>query len=279
MNEPYYPNNESLIFDGMTLYTEDILTGLDEVRSGWNNPHPQNLRFIIDQFNGPTYRSYRYPYDYKFVFSDVYNDSSNELTAIFGNGAPPINPNLNFKVYRAVDEVWERTQFGFSESRAFRKDTLSFGDFAIFSDPTGAEFSWRLNILGGDSTENVPIGGDTLYLYTQKGLSVFDTIRVHGLTVDVNEVPNTPASYYLSQNYPNPFNPSTKINYSIAAAGIVTIKIYNILGREISTLVNEEKSAGKYEVNFNASALASGVYFYQIKAGGFVSSKKMILLK
>ena len=85
--------------------------------------------------------------------------------------------------------------------------------------------------------------------------------------------------YSLSQNYPNPFNPSTKINYSIAAAGIVTIKIYNILGREISTLVNEEKTQGRYEVNFNASALASGVYFYQIKTGSFVSSKKMILIK
>lgn len=90
---------------------------------------------------------------------------------------------------------------------------------------------------------------------------------------------SSPDNYSLSQNYPNPFNPSTKINYSIAAAGIVTIKIYDILGREISTLVNEEKSAGKYEVNFNASPLASGVYFYQIKAGGFVSSKKMILIK
>jgi len=98
-----------------------------------------------------------------------------------------------------------------------------------------------------------------------------------------HEVKNTStesvSEYYLSQNYPNPFNPSTKITYSVANAGIVTLKIYDILGREVSTLVNEEKPAGKYEVNFNASSLASGVYFYQIKAGDFTASKKLILLK
>ena len=278
-DEPIYPNSESLIFDGMTLYTEDILTKLDPILSGWNNSHPKNLPFLVDQFIGQTYRAYRYPFDYKLTFSDTYTDSSNKLTAIFGNGAPAINPNLNFKIYRSIDGFWERIQFGFSELKPFRKDTLSFGDIAIFSDPTGSEFSWRLNILGFDSTSNVPAGGDTLYLYMEKGLSIYDTIRVHGLTVDIDETPYAPTSYSLSQNYPNPFNPSTKISYNIAMVGIVSLKIYDILGREVSTLVNEEKPAGKYEVNFNASNLASGVYFYQIKAGDFVQSKKMILLK
>lgn len=85
--------------------------------------------------------------------------------------------------------------------------------------------------------------------------------------------------YNLAQNFPNPFNPSTKIRYQIPIAGIVTLKIYDILGREVATLVNEEKNASKYEVNFNASALSSGVYIYKIQAESFFSSKKMLLIK
>jgi len=88
-----------------------------------------------------------------------------------------------------------------------------------------------------------------------------------------------PTTYDLAQNFPNPFNPSTTIIYQIPQDGIVTLKIYDILGAEVATLVNEEKFAGKYEVNFNASNFASGVYIYKIQAGDFVSSKKMILLK
>ncbi len=88
-----------------------------------------------------------------------------------------------------------------------------------------------------------------------------------------------PKEYSLNQNYPNPFNPNTTIRYQIPKNGIVTLKIYDVLGAEIATLVNEQKDAGKYEVNFNASRLASGVYIYKLQAGDFVSSKKMILLK
>ncbi len=88
-----------------------------------------------------------------------------------------------------------------------------------------------------------------------------------------------PIAYELSNNFPNPFNPSTTIRYQIPQDGIVTLKIYDILGSEVATLVNEEKVAGKYEVNFNASSLASGVYIYKIKSGNFSASKKLVLLK
>ncbi len=86
-------------------------------------------------------------------------------------------------------------------------------------------------------------------------------------------------TYSLDQNYPNPFNPATQIKYSIEEAGIVTLKVYNILGEEVVTLVNMEQPAGKYIATFNASRLASGIYIYQIQAGSFISSKKMMLLK
>jgi hypothetical protein len=88
-----------------------------------------------------------------------------------------------------------------------------------------------------------------------------------------------PSAFNLSQNYPNPFNPTTTINYSVPISSFVTIKVYDVLGREIETLVNEEKTAGNYSVLFNAGKLSSGVYFYQLKAGDYTSVKKMILLK
>jgi hypothetical protein len=90
---------------------------------------------------------------------------------------------------------------------------------------------------------------------------------------------NTIEGFYLYEAYPNPFNPSTTIHYQIPQAGIVILKIYDILGNEVATLVNEEKSAGKYNVNFNASSLSSGVYIYKIQTSSFINSKKMILLK
>ncbi len=93
--------------------------------------------------------------------------------------------------------------------------------------------------------------------------------------------------FVLEQNYPNPFNPSTKIIYSIPsviASGakqsqLVTLKVYDVLGNEIATLVNEEKPAGSYEVEFDASSLSSGTYLYKLTAGEFISTRKMILLK
>ncbi|HQF43994.1 MAG TPA: T9SS type A sorting domain-containing protein [Ignavibacteriaceae bacterium] len=85
--------------------------------------------------------------------------------------------------------------------------------------------------------------------------------------------------YSLEQNYPNPFNPSTKISYSIKEEGLVTLKVYDVLGTEIAVLVNENKPAGVYEVNFNASGLPSGMYIYKLQSGSFTDVKKMLLTK
>ncbi|MDR3611830.1 MAG: T9SS type A sorting domain-containing protein [Ignavibacteriaceae bacterium] len=88
-----------------------------------------------------------------------------------------------------------------------------------------------------------------------------------------------PKSYNLSQNYPNPFNPSTIISYSLPKPAVVTLKVYDILGREVATLVNENKIEGTYNITFDASRFASGVYIYQLRANNFVSSKKMVVVK
>lgn len=88
-----------------------------------------------------------------------------------------------------------------------------------------------------------------------------------------------PFAYNLDQNYPNPFNPATQINYSIANAGLVTLRVYDVLGRQVAELINRYQDAGSYNVNFNASKLTSGIYFYKIESGSFVQVKKMMLVK
>ena len=115
----------------------------------------------------------------------------------------------------------------------------------------------------------------------------FDGTFTYSNEIEV-EVDFTPKEFVLYQNYPNPFNPTTKIKYTIPQSVIaretkqshlVSLKVYDILGNEVATLVNEEKPAGSYEVEFSAIDLPSGIYFYQMKAGSFVKTKKMVLIK
>ena len=97
-----------------------------------------------------------------------------------------------------------------------------------------------------------------------------------GISGNSNQIPS---NYALFQNYPNPFNPATTIRYDVPSAGLVKLVIYDILGREISSPVNEIKTPGSYIISFDASNLPSGVYFYKITAGNFATTKKMLLVK
>jgi hypothetical protein len=117
---------------------------------------------------------------------------------------------------------------------------------------------------------------DNLFLGT--GLNGLWYRSISGLT-EVKKETETPTIFSLSQNYPNPFNPTTKIKYTVPEMCLVRLKVYDILGKEIVTLVNEEKPTGSYEVEFNGSHLASGVYFYHIQAGSFSNTRKFILMK
>ncbi|MDE3057003.1 MAG: T9SS type A sorting domain-containing protein [Bacteroidota bacterium] len=88
-----------------------------------------------------------------------------------------------------------------------------------------------------------------------------------------------PNEYRLYDAYPNPFNPTTNIRFSVPVSGSVSLKVYNIIGQEVTTLVNERKSAGTYEVQFDGNNLSSGVYFYRLTAGNYVETKKLVLMK
>ena len=118
-----------------------------------------------------------------------------------------------------------------------------------------------------------------IYDYSLKGAVINGLIYGDTTVTGIENENVLPTEFILSQNYPNPFNPSTTINYEIPKSSLVTLKVYDVLGREVATLVNEEKQAGRYNVTFNASKYSSGVYFYRITAGDFSQIKKMVLLK
>jgi hypothetical protein len=112
-----------------------------------------------------------------------------------------------------------------------------------------------------------------------RGYALREVELYGGIITDVDDDNLVIHDYKLEQNYPNPFNPTTNFEYRIADFGLVVLKVFDVLGNEIATLVNEEKSAGTYQVNFSAKELSSGIYFYQLTAGNFIETKKMILLK
>ena len=105
-----------------------------------------------------------------------------------------------------------------------------------------------------------------------------DTL-LRGTVVSVAEHEAVPKEYALWWNYPNPFNPSTTIKYELPKASVVRLSVYDMLGREVSVLLNERREAGVYEVKFDGSNLASGVYFYRLQAGDFTQTKRLLLLK
>ncbi len=109
-----------------------------------------------------------------------------------------------------------------------------------------------------------------------------DSISVENQLASVgpgNQEPALPQEFFLWQNYPNPFNPRTGIRYQVAEVSNVKLIVYDLLGRELMVLVNERKLPGQYEVTFDGSGLASGVYYYRLTAGSFTAVRKMILLK
>jgi len=154
--------------------------------------------------------------------------------------------------------------------------------------PQNIKVSWSVFNSGFNFSKNANVGIMSEAGQNFTGISKNSNIKVtsgffanySSIITGVNDNKEAiPKKFELSQNYPNPFNPTTRIEYSISSKQFVTLKVYDILGREVTTLVNEEKSAGSYEVTFNAGNLASGVYIYTIKAGAFYQTKKLILLK
>jgi hypothetical protein len=162
--------------------------------------------------------------------------------------------------------------------------------FYVFAAPTLPTTDPKNPVLGpvGDATTNDNIGGVGAIALRQ-GAGNQPTLRVDGIrvmttwsiatSVEEKSTDHVPTSFALSQNYPNPFNPSTNVTYQLAKEGFVSVKVYDVLGQEAATLVNEYKSPGSYQVTWNAAGLNSGIYFCRMETGSFTETKKMILVK
>ncbi len=157
----------------------------------------------------------------------------------------------------------------------------SYASSLIYLNMGYETFFWTTKTL-----EN--IHASTMWLSTETAFSIIlaepkingNCVRcIKDITTPVTDEVQNVNKFSLDQNFPNPFNPSTTIKYSIPVSNIVSLKVYNILGKEVADLVNEYKNSGTYEVEFNAANLSSGTYFYKIKSGNYMETKKLLLLK
>lgn len=176
------------------------------------------------------------------------------------------------------DSLWV-TSWEFTFDPNFRVFTV--GGPADGVKPQGREVFVRVTY-----TPTTPNRRDTtmviIALAWRGGATAADTLVVTGeaLSTDVEtDAPSLPNDFALHQNYPNPFNPTTIISYSLPSSQHVTLKVYNVLGAEVATLVNGEVGAGKHEVNFDASKFQSGIYFYRLQTGAHIEVRKMQFVK
>lgn len=171
-------------------------------------------------------------------------------------------------------------------STASELNNTGFGIEKSFFDEKSKSFmEWKtIGFVPGKGTavskqEYSYIDDEEIFCKTAYRLKQIDFDGSYNNSFLIEVAPQLPKEFSISQNYPNPFNPGTVIKYQLPVNSKVIIKVYDILGKEIATLVNEVKPAGKYEINFNAAQFTSGVYLYKIHAGNYIQTKKMILIK
>ncbi len=196
---------------------------------------------------------------------------------------------------------------GSSASPGLLKTTNSGANWSALTSPagsssisglTGAANTWWLSQQGFNIYKSVNDGANWTTDYTvttgsfyhmtksRSGATLW-AVRSNGaisrygqpITGVSNPTATIPSEYALLQNYPNPFNPVTKISFDLPKTGLVSLKVFDILGKEVATLVNEVKNPGSYIVDFDGASLSSGVYFYRLETNGFTSVKKMMLIK
>lgn len=270
-------NGESQPFDGLALTVQDVETRYDSLRSGWNIPRPNNLKYVYS-LRVLFQNGFLRPVDYKIEFSSLYNWSSVGLN-ISGSSVSAVS-NINFRVCQMLGDEEFSVPYGLFQAISTHLGDLSNGDRVFIPNANQSALN-AAAIFSVDSLhlpEHIPGVQDTLYFYTIKGLSTADTLIIDFVTgMDNDNV--LPESYSLSQNFPNPFNPVTQIKYELPKGGFVTLKIFDILGREVRSLVKENQNPGSYLLSVETGSLASGIYLYELRVNDFKSVKKMVLIK
>jgi len=200
--------------------------------------------------------------------------------------------NINGQVFRINNQTNPFNITGYCVQNINFNQTGSLQDAIIYAK-TGNEFkNYGISDVNGlYSVTKLPAGVYTILAHRFGFAPVIQNLTItnssmqsinfnFGNPIGIKQISGIiPDKYSLSQNYPNPFNPSTTIKFSIPRAGHVNITVFDVLGREIDKIVNEFLNAGTYSVKWDASNLPSGIYFYRLESGGFITTKKMILLK
>ena len=236
-------------------------------------------------------------------FGKLINIDSQSNVIVSGYGALPgeyyvgwliakFDPSGNLLWYNRVKENQSWEEFPYFALVGPQDEIYVTGNVGVNSG--GTTYHGMETVRYNSNGNNAWIAEVNLYAGIGKGLALgvdqslyavgmfyYSIIKYSQLVPTNNEEVsnNVPERFYLEQNYPNPFNPSTTITYQVPKQSYVIIKIFDALGNEIETLVDEYKIVGRYEVDFNASTLPSGIYFYQLRAGSFVETKKMMLIK
>jgi len=255
-------------------------TTASDQASFWNNGYGALL--LIEEYYGGDFNAYYHSTnDLITHFNQPYYLKMSQ--AAIGTIATLANVNETTIPVELVSFSGTAMQDGIKLSWSTASELNNLG-FEV--ERTTNKSDWRvIGFIAGHGNSNSPkqyslvdtdINQSGTYYYRLKQIDNDGTIEYSGIVAVEVGVPN---SFYLSQNYPNPFNPSTKIEFALPHNGFVDLKVYNPMGEIIAVLVSEQKNVGRYEITFNASAFPSGVYFYSLKVGDFVMTKKILLTK
>ena len=269
-------------------WLEDPFVSNSKAHSGSNSVWIQPYNDLIKAF--PNYTTGRYSIEFHLYIPSGYTASWCQL-AVFIN-----SDSTEWGFYAMFDPFgngniaageWGAAQFSFSYDTWMHNELIVDlnSDWAEYYFEGNRVHSWQwtlgsvgdtiplqlsvTNIMGFDFPN--PPDSSQWYMDDYKLVRIDTTVGIKDFSV--------PTEYILYQNFPNPYNPTTTIKYQIPELSFVTLKVYDVLGNEIATLINEEKPIGSYEVEFDGRGLSSGIYFYKLQAGSFVETKKMILLK
>jgi len=310
LNEGFATYSEAVYIEaknGKAAYDSEIADDMDNAKYAQGTIWVQDISSVNEIFNGP--RSYSKGGCVLHMLRGIVGDStffnimrtySADPTLAYGvattedfqadaENVSGIDLNYFFQEwiygenYPRYTIGWNKTQVSgdlYRVSLNIYQTTNTNPSF--FTMPVKVRFATSLGdtvvtVFNNQQTQNfqIDIIGNPTAITFDYGNWILKTIQ------SVTEAENllTPLQYSLEQNYPNPFNPSTTIKYQLPNDGFVTIKIFNVLGKEVSTLVKEKQEAGSHSVEYNAADLQSGVYFYRIESGSFIETKKMVLLK
>lgn len=231
------------------------------------------MTVLNKSFNIPAYTVYKLPLTFGTAWDQTYKDSTVSTIGGFGTTTKITTWVVSYKVD-------------------------AYGTMKMPGGNTVEAIRVRISNRGTTIQDNVPTiyGGAVEYMFMSKSGNVVSivtdttaansgTIKVvgaswiGGISTDVAETPGLPSEFSLKQNYPNPFNPSTVLEYTVPKETMVDLRVYDSIGREVAVLENNTVKAGAYKVSFNGAGLPSGIYFARIKAGNFLQTQKMILMK